>query len=109
MKPFHWLDDATVKITATTAGSDRARLLRVPTGDFQVEVYNSGAVAAFIRKGADASVTASPSTPDKPIAPGATEVLTITNKPSGPITHIAVATASGSATATCGCRGSTPP
>jgi len=97
MKPFHWLDDATVKITATTAGTDRAKLLRVPTGAFQIEVYNSGAVAVFIRKGTDATVTASPGMPDKPIAPGATEVLTIANKPSGPITHIAAATVSGSA------------
>jgi len=25
---FHWLEDATVKITATTSGSDRAKLLK---------------------------------------------------------------------------------
>jgi|SRR6185437_16390339 hypothetical protein len=97
MKPFHWLDDATVKITASTGGSDRAKLLRVPSGDFQLEVYNSGAVAVFVRKGKDATVTASSSNPDKPIAPGAVEVLTINNDAASPVTHIAAVAASGSA------------
>jgi hypothetical protein len=97
MKPFHWLDDATVKITATTSGTDRAKLLRAPTGEFQLEVYNSGAATVFLRKGKDATVTASASNPDKPIAPGATEVLTVNNDPTSPITHIAAVTATGSA------------
>jgi hypothetical protein len=30
MDPFHWLEDATVKIVATTAGTDRAALKRTP-------------------------------------------------------------------------------
>ncbi|HEY8003840.1 MAG TPA: hypothetical protein VIE16_06400 [Phenylobacterium sp.] len=95
--PFSWLEDATVKIAATTSGSDRARLLKMPTGSVQLEFFNAGAVPVFIRKGADATVTASASNPDKPIAPGAMEVLTVVNTPSAPITHVAAVTASGTA------------
>lgn len=97
MDPFHWIEDATVKITATTGGADRAALKKMPTGKVQVEIYNSGTVVVFIRKGIDATVTASSSNPDKPIAPGAMEVLTLNNSPSAPITHIAVVAASGTA------------
>lgn len=97
MKPFHWLEDATVKIAATTAGTDRAALKKMPTGVVQIEVYNAGTVAVFIRKGTDATVTASSSNPDKPVAPGAQEVLTLNNTEKNPITHIAAVTASGTA------------
>jgi len=95
--PFHWLEDATVKIAATTAGSDRAKLLKMPSGAVQLEFFNAGAVPVFIRKGADATVTASASNPDKPIAAGAMEVLTVINSPNAPITHVAAVTASGTA------------
>ena len=95
--PFSWLEDATVKITATTSGSDRARLLKMPTGSVQLEFFNAGAVPVFIRKGSDATVTASANNPDKPIAPGAMEVLTVINTPSSPVTHVAAVTLSGSA------------
>lgn len=97
MDPFHWLEDATVKIAATTSGTDRAALKRTPTGRVQIEIYNSGAVPVFIRKGSDATVTASASNPDKPIGPGVTEVLTLINRPAAPVTHIAAVTASGTA------------
>ena len=97
MDPFHWLEDATIKITATTSGTDRGALKRMPAGRVQIEIYNSGAVPVFIRKGTDATVTASSSNPDKPIGPGVTEVLTVINRPTAPITHIAAVTASGSA------------
>jgi hypothetical protein len=97
MDPFHWLEDATVKITATTSGADRAALKKMPTGRVQIEVYNSGAAPVFIRKGTDATVTASASNPDKPIGPGVTEVLTLINRPTAPITHIAAVTVSGTA------------
>lgn len=95
--PFSWLEDATVKIVATTSGSDRARLLKMPSGSVQLEFFNAGAVPVFIRKGSDATVTASAGNPDKPIAPGAMEVLTVINTPSAPVTHVAAATASGTA------------
>jgi hypothetical protein len=87
MTPFHWLDSATVSIAATNSGSDRAALLRMPTGETQVRVYNAGASVIFIKKGIDASVTATAT--DMPIAPGAIEVLTLTNNPTAPITHVA--------------------
>jgi hypothetical protein len=97
MDPFHWLEDATVKIAATTAGTDRGALKKMPTGRVQIEIYNAGSVAVFIRKGTDATVTASSSNPDKPIGPGVTEVLTLINRPAAPVTHIAAVTASGTA------------
>lgn len=96
MDPFHWLDDSTVKITATTAGTDRAALKRMPTGRVQIRIHNAGTGLVFIRKGTDATVTASASTPDLPVPAGELEVLTLSNNSSAPVTHIAAVAATGS-------------
>jgi hypothetical protein len=95
--PFEWQNDATVKITATTSGTDRAALLAMPTGEVELELYNSGANIVFVRQGVDATVTASATTPDKPIPPGGRQVLAVQNPADAPITYIAAATATGSA------------
>lgn len=95
MTPFHWLEDATIKISATTTSANQA-LKRMPTGKAQIRVYNAGTTLAFIRKGTDSNVAASASNPDLPIAPGAIEVLTLNNRERTPITHIAAVFASGS-------------
>lgn len=90
--PFHWLDGATVSIAATSAGSDRAALAKMPTGRTQIRLYNAGTATVFIRKGTDATVTAGAT--DFPIAPGSIEVLTLANRDAAPITHIAAYCAS---------------
>jgi hypothetical protein len=95
--PFEWFNDATVKIAVTTAGTDRAALLLMPSGLVELEFYNAGSVPVFVRHGADATVTASASRPDKPIQPGTVEVLAVNNDPSSPVTHVAAVTASGAA------------
>jgi hypothetical protein len=96
LEPFHWLEGATVSIAAAQAGTDRVALTKMPTGHAQIRVYNASTSAIFIRKGTDATVTAALT--DMPIAPGATEVLTLANNPSSPITHIAAISASGTNT-----------
>jgi hypothetical protein len=96
LAPFHWLESATVSIAATTAGTDRAALAKLPTGKVQIRLYNAGAGIVFIRKGADATATASVA--DLPIAPGSVEILTLSNNPASPITYIAAISASGSNT-----------
>lgn len=90
---FHWLDDGTTKISATTSSANGA-LKRMPTGVTQLRVYNAGTTLAFIRKGTDSTVFAAAT--DLPIAPGELEVLTLQNNPASPITHIAAIFATGS-------------
>lgn len=96
---FHWLDGTTVAISATTSSSDNPLTPagKIPTGKFQLRFYNAGAVAVFIKKGVN-GVAATATTADLPIAPGATEVLTVSNNPSSPITSMAAITASSTAT-----------
>jgi hypothetical protein len=96
--PFEWLNDATVKIAATTSGTDRAALLAMQIGEIELELYNSGTNIVFVRQGTDATVTASSTAPDKPIPPGGRQVLAVQNPSSAPITHVAAVTASGTAT-----------
>lgn len=96
MFPFHWLDAATVTCSVTTSPGDFP-LLRIPTGKLQLRFYNAGAVPVFIRKGSG-GVAAVATTADMPIAPGATEVLTVNNNPSAPITSIGAITGSSTAT-----------
>ena len=94
-KPFHWLENATVSIAATTSSAN-VKLLRPPTGSFQLRVFNSGTTPIAIRKGVDNTVAALVT--DMPIAPGATEVLTLNNSETAPITHIAAIALSGAGT-----------
>jgi FtsP/CotA-like multicopper oxidase with cupredoxin domain len=96
MESFHWLDGATVTVSATGASSDNP-LLKVPTGRFQLRFYNAGTVTVFVKKGAG-GVAAVATTADLPIAPGATEVFTVNNNPSAPITSIGAITAGTAAT-----------
>lgn len=85
--PFHWLEAATVTISASAVNAVGA-LLKMPTGQTQIRVYNKGPNVAFIRKGTDSSATAVAAT-DLPIGPGVTEILTLSNLPASPITHVA--------------------
>lgn len=96
MDPFHWLDGATVTVSVTTVSSDNA-LLKVPSGRTQLRFYNAGAVPVFIRRG-NSGVAATATIADMPIAPGATEVLTVSNIPSAPVTSIGAITGSSTAT-----------
>lgn len=78
----------TLAVTTTTA---RVQVLdnASSTSTYNVRIYNAGTVAAFINWG-DGTVTAA--TTDMPIAPGATEVLSLQGS------NIAAITASGTAT-----------
>ena len=95
MQAFHWLEDATVDIAVTTTSGVGA-LLKMPTGKVQLRFFNNGTVPVRIRKGTALATTALVT--DMPIGPGSSEVLTLNNPPSAPITHIAAITVSGSAT-----------
>lgn len=87
---FHWLEDATSTVTATTS-SQAVAILRRPSGRFQIRIYNGHTVAIYIRKGT--SIVVATAT-DMPIAPGSVEVLTINNADQSTITHIGVLAAS---------------
>lgn len=85
-KPFHWLEDATTTI-AVTSSSANGKLLKVPTGVFQLRVYNGSTSPVFIRKAKTASDAASAT--DMPIAPGAAPIFTINNTDRDPIGYLA--------------------
>lgn len=93
MLPFHWLEAATTKVSATTSSAAGA-LSKMPTGRVQIRAHNAGTTLAFIRKGTDSTVTALVS--DMPLPAGAVEVLTLNNTEKSPITHMAAIYASGS-------------
>jgi hypothetical protein len=95
MAPFHWLDSSTVSITTGNVSANVA-LLKLPTADFQIRVYTSCATPVFIRKGQDATVTATAT--DLPIAPASVEVLTLRNLPAAPVTYLAMISPTGSCT-----------
>lgn len=95
MNPFHWLEDATASITTANSSANVA-LKKMPTGRVQIRIYNAFTSPVFIRKGTDSTVAATAT--DLPIAPGATEVLTLNNNPSAPITHVAMISPTGSGT-----------
>jgi len=88
---FHWLEDATSTVTATTS-SQAVAILRRPSGRFQIRIYNGHTAVIYIRKGA--ATTAIATATDLPIAPGSVEVLTINNADQSNITHIGVLAAS---------------
>lgn len=93
MTPFHWVEDSTLKIDVSTTSATGA-LLKVPTGQTQIRVFNGATVPVFVKKGTDSTVTATTSA--LPLAPGGVEVFTFTNPAAAPVTHVAAITASGS-------------
>lgn len=92
--PFHWLEGATLTLSATTTSSNGA-LLKLPTGKCQIRLCNEGPSTVFIRKGLDNTVAAT--TADLPILSGGVEVLTLNNNQAAPTTYIAAITASSTA------------
>lgn len=94
MKPFTPVDDATASIAATTSSANAA-LKQQPTGGCQLRLYNAGASTVFWALG-NAAVAAALT--DIPLPSGAIEVVTLANGTSGPATHIAAITQTGTAT-----------
>lgn len=95
MDPFHWLDSSTVSITTGNVSANAA-LLKMPSGKTQIRIVSTCATVVFVRKGADATATATAT--DFPIAPGSVEVLTLRNLDSAPITYLAMISPTGSCT-----------
>lgn len=93
--PFHWVESATVSI-ATGNSSASAALLKVPSSQMQIRLYNSCATTVFIRLG-QSTVTATAAA-DLPIAPGSVEVLTLHADPLNSTAYIAMISPSGTCT-----------
>lgn len=90
MRPFSTFGLPTVNVAATTTTGNVA--INKPEGaSCQVEIYNSGSVPVFVKKG-DSTVAAT--TAGRPVAPGATILDSI----GAGVTHFAAITASGTAT-----------
>jgi hypothetical protein len=97
LNPFHWLEGATVSLSATSTSGNVA-LPKMPTGRVQIRVHNKGPNTAFIAKGTDSTIAATlpngAAPGAMPIPSGAVEVLTLNNTDKSPITHIAAICAS---------------
>ena len=97
MRSFFPINGATKSLAASSSsGSVPFDATSLPSGEFQVRVYNSGTDAAAIRF--DVSGQTITFAGNVPIPGGAVEVITVTNPQNAPITHAYAITASGTPT-----------
>lgn len=97
MRSFAPISAATVSLGADTSSDSVAfSSTGMPSGEFQVRCYNSGAVDAFVDFG-EAGLTIATTTA-MPIPGGAVEVLTVPNPQKGKATTAYAMTATGTAT-----------